>query len=120
METSMHDLIIVIVNRGFSETVMDAARERGARGGTILHGRGTGAEMLQQFYNMVLQEEKELVLIVASKDIRKNIMDGIMRAAGLATDAHGVVFSLPVEDFVILKKHRGPDVTDPDEGNEEE
>ena len=36
-----HEVILCIVNNGFSEAVMDAAREAGARGGTIIHARGT-------------------------------------------------------------------------------
>ena len=32
-----HELIMVIMNEGYSDTVMDAARSAGAGGGTVLH-----------------------------------------------------------------------------------
>ena len=98
------DLVFTIVNRGFSETVMDAARERGATGGTILHGKGSIAKDMEQFFNIGLNEEKEAVLIVTPNENRNNIMDGILHAANLDSGAHGVTFSLPVEDFIVLKK----------------
>ena len=105
MEASAFSLIITIVNRGFADEVMDAARVRGATGGTIIHGKGsTGSKELEQFYNIILQEEKEAILIVASKEKRNDIMDGILHAANLSSEAHGVTFSLPVEDFHLLKK----------------
>lgn len=103
MENSKNSLIITILNRGFSEIFMNAARECGARGGTILHGRGTGAKELMKFYNIVLEQEKEIILVVASEAKRKQIMEGIMRAVGLGTDAHGITFTLPVENFMLLQ-----------------
>lgn len=104
-QTNNYDLIITIVNRGFSETVMDAAREKGATGGTILHGRGTGAKQAELF-NLVIQEEKEAILIVVTKESRNDIMDAIMHAAGISTEAQGVTFTLPVEDFVVMSKSK--------------
>ena len=97
------NLIITIVNRGFAETVMSAARERGATGGTILHGKSTGAA-LQKFHNIVLEDEKETTLIVTPTSLKNNIMDGILHAADITSAAQGVTFSLPVEDFFVLKK----------------
>ena len=44
MDEVKFELIVVLVNSGFSEIVMDAAREIGARGGTIVRARGTGTK----------------------------------------------------------------------------
>ena len=38
-----YELIIAIANEGGTDAVMNAARAAGARGGTVLHGKGTGA-----------------------------------------------------------------------------
>ncbi len=97
-------LLVTIVDRGFADSVMEVVRERGATGGTIIHGRGSGTKEMAKFFNIILHEEKEVVLIVSSQENKNNIMDGILRNAGLATDAHGIVFTLPVEDFKILSK----------------
>lgn len=101
-------LIFTIINRGFAEAVMDAAREKGATGGTIIHGKGTGANS-KLFHNIAVEEEKDAVLIVAKTDIKNEIMQSIMRAAGLSTEAQGVTFTLPVEDFFLLKKQEKPE-----------
>ena len=47
-----YELIVVIASQGQSDLVMDAARAAGARGGTVLHGKGTGAEQVKKFYNI--------------------------------------------------------------------
>ena len=91
-----YELLITIVNLGFSEEVMDAARQAGARGGTILHVRGTGSQAEAKFFGITIQPEKELVLIVAPKEHRTPIMQAICQRAGLHTPGSGITFSLPV------------------------
>lgn len=39
---------------------MNAARAAGARGGTVLHGKGTGAKGAPKFYNITIAQEKEM------------------------------------------------------------
>lgn len=92
------ELIISIVNQGFSDQVMDAARKAGASGGTILHARGAGIHEAEKFFGIAIQPEKEVVLLLVPKVQRAEIMSGIARSAGLNTEGRGLAFSLPVED----------------------
>lgn len=94
---SNQDLIIAIYEKGYTELVMDAAREAGAQGGTTLRAKGTGAGA-QKFFGLSLAEEKEIVFIVAHNSIKKDIMKAIMQKAGMDSKAHALVFSLPVTD----------------------
>ncbi len=99
-ETDMHtaqELIIAIYEKGYTDLVMDAAREAGARGGTTIRAKGTGAGA-EKFFGLSLAEEKEIVLIVSSSEGKKEIMKAIMQKAGMDTKAHALVFSLPVTD----------------------
>ena len=91
-------LIITIVNRGFSDLVMDAARRVCASGGTILHGRGTGIHEAEQFFGISIQPEKELVLILVNHEERQAVMQAICEKAGLNTEGKGMTFSLPVDE----------------------
>ena len=91
-------LIIVIVNKGFSDLVMEAARKVGARGGTILNARGTGKKEIEKHYGIVIHPDKELVLIVSKEDTKNNIMKEIYNECGLDSKAQGIIFSLKVDD----------------------
>ena len=51
-----HDVIFCIVNSGFSEAVMDAAKKGGARGGTVLNARGTAGKEAETFFGITVQE----------------------------------------------------------------
>jgi nitrogen regulatory protein PII len=93
-------LILTIVNRGYAELVMDAAREAGARGGTVLYARGTGIHATEKFMNIDIQPEKEIVLTIVQRSSVRKIMHDILEAGGLRTKARGISFTLPVTDLV--------------------
>lgn len=103
MENSApHDLIITILNRGYTDQVMDAAKEAGARGGTVLHARRVGYEDAENFLGFTLQPEKEIIAILTRRESKRAIMQAINTAAGLTTECAGVLFSLPVDDILGL------------------
>lgn len=101
MKTS-HECIVCIVNTGFADTVMDAARKFGARGGTILHARGTANRAAEEFFHITIQPEKELVLILVPTAIKNDILHALYQAVGLDTPGQGIAFSLPVDGAVGL------------------
>lgn len=100
MEKPNAELIITIVNRGYSQEVVVAAKEAGAQGGTVVHGRGTGDGAAMRFFNITVEPEKDVVLLLVKKEVRTEVMRAICRAAGLKTQGKGITFSLPVEDVV--------------------
>lgn len=91
------ELIIAIYEKGYTDMVMDAAREAGAGGGTTIRAKGTSAGA-QKFFGLSLADEKEILLIVASASQKKDIMRAIMQKAGIDSKAHSLVFSLPVTE----------------------
>lgn len=94
---SDYELIVAIYEKGYTDMVMDAAREAGARGGTTVKAKGTAAGA-EKFFGLSLAVEKEVVLIVSSQEKKKDIMKAIMQKAGIETKAHALVFSLPVSE----------------------
>ena len=97
----MNELIVVIVNSGFEEKVMSAAREAVARGGTIFNARGTAqSQDLVKFMGITLHPNKEIVFILSSQEGRDDIMNAIKKNTGLATEGAGILFSLPVDSVM--------------------
>lgn len=90
-----YELIIAITNEGRTDMVMNAARSVGAKGGTVLHGKGTGTENQQKFFNVSIAQEKEVILILSEASQKASIMKAIIEKAGPDTEAGAVVFSLP-------------------------
>lgn len=97
------EAIIALVNTGFSDLVMEAARAEGARGGTVINARGTGDKSLEKKYGVAITPDKEMILIVVNVNIRDAVLSAIYKAAGLDTNGHGIAFSIPVDDVAGLK-----------------
>lgn len=99
-----NELIIVVLNEGYSDNVMDAARAAGATGGTVLHAKGTGKEHAEKFYGVSLAEEKDMIYILASADKKAEIMKAITTQCGRETPMGAVCFSLPVSEVAGLRR----------------
>ena len=95
--------ILAVVNNGFSEEAMEAARAAGAKGGTILHGRGTISKDAEKFFNITIHPEKEIVMILAKAEQIDDLLKALYTAIGTTTDAQGIAFALPVDEVVGLE-----------------
>ncbi len=102
--TYNHEVIICIVNAGFADAVMDAAKEFGARGGTVIHARGTANSEAVKKFEIPVSPEKEMVMILVPAEIKDNILHALYRAVGLNTPGQGIAFSMPVDSVVGLSK----------------
>ena len=102
-EKENYEVIVVVVNEGHSDKVMDAARDAGARGGTIAHARGSGTKDIEKKYGIVITPQKEMLYILVNEKIRDAVMSAVNKAAGLDTLGQGIVFSLPVNNISGIK-----------------
>ncbi len=97
-----YEVIFCIVNAGYSELVMDAAKEVGARGGTVMHAKGTANKEAEQFFKITIQPDKEVVMILVPKDIKDAVLHAVYKSAGLKSEGSGIAFSMPVNQVVGL------------------
>lgn len=99
-----HQVIFCIVNSGYSEAVMDAAKKFGARGGTVIDARGTASKEAETFFGVTVEPEKEIVMILVPTKRRDKILEALYDEVGLATAGQGIAFSIPVDDVVGLSE----------------
>ena len=97
-----HEVIFCVVNAGFSDAVMEAAKEFGARGGTVMRARGTANPESEKFFQIVVQPEKEIVMILVDAKIKDDILHALYKSVGLNTPGQGIAFSMPVDNVVGL------------------
>ncbi len=95
-----YDLIVAIVAEGYVDEAMEAARDAGAAGGTIIRARSFSNAKAEQFIGISIREESEVLLILAKREGKLAIMDAVSQSAGLKTEAGGILFSLPVDRTV--------------------
>lgn len=97
-----HSLILISVNQGYTENVLDTAKGLGARGGTILRARWSGGKTLEKYHGISLQTEKEIVIIIVPNELRNRIMDAVNEKHGIRTEAQAVVCSMKVDHFAPI------------------
>ncbi|MCD7863308.1 MAG: P-II family nitrogen regulator [Lachnospiraceae bacterium] len=103
LKETKYELLTVIANQGYTDMIMDAAREVHAAGGTVIHARGTGTDRAEQFLGVTLVSEKDMVFLVVKSSQKNDIMRAIMDKAGLESPARSIVFSLPVTDTAGMR-----------------
>ena len=101
-ETGNYTVIWASVACGYADDAVDAARAAGATGGTILKGRRKNTPWASMHLGVCAQEEQEFVMVVVPREQKQAVMSALAGACGLASPAHGLVLSLPVEDAVGL------------------
>lgn len=98
-----HNCIMAIVNRGFAESVVDAARLSGATGATIIHGRGTHEDhkVLLPIIHVELHPEKEIVLLITGAHLSETIADNLLGDPLLAREGEIAVFIAATTEAIV-------------------
>jgi nitrogen regulatory protein PII len=97
-----NDLIVSIINQGYSDEFMTLAREAGATGGTVINARGLTHQGPVKFFGVSVQDEREIIIILAKREQKAAIMHAVSQAYGITTKAGGIIFSLPVDRIMGL------------------
>jgi len=103
-EKKPRELITVILNKGYADDAMAAARKAGAGGGTVINARGTAKETDAKFFGMHIVPEKEMLLIVVEQEKMDAVLESIRTLPCLAEPGSGIAFCSGVDDFTLLGK----------------
>jgi nitrogen regulatory protein PII len=107
-----YKVIIAALKPNVTDDVVEAAKECGISGATIMPGRGTGMHEAKTFLGLTLEMQTDVVLFLAEEHLVKPVMTAIQKAGRLDEHGTGVVFVLPVEEVAGIKDEivrRGPD-----------
>ena len=96
-----YELIITIVKEGYSDLVMQAAKKEKATGGTVIYGRSLGSSRTI-LANLTIEPEKDIVLNIVPKEIKRQVMESINKETGVKTEARGLIMSIPIDNVIGL------------------
>lgn len=92
-----NNLILISVNEGYSDDVMQVARKAGATGGTVIKGRLADIELVSELESITIDEEREILVILAPLKTSKQIMEDVNREFGITSKANGIITAIPTE-----------------------
>ena len=96
VENMEYEAIFTIVDKGLSDDVLEAAKSVGATGGTVIHGRGSGSHEKAKLFNIEIEPEKDIVLILSTIDKTEKIVNSIRRNMNIDEPGTGIIFVLDV------------------------
>ena len=99
-----YEAINIIVNKGYAEDAMAAARKAGAGGGTIIGARGTAKEGDATFFGVEIVPEKEMLMILVPHDKKDDVVQAVSSLACFEKAGSGIIFSNHAESFSLLGK----------------
>ena len=100
---NQYHLLLTIAIEGYAEKIMDVAKKNGANGGTLIKGREVGNKNSFKFFNMKVEAEQDILMIVCKNEDKNNIMEAILNKYGANTEAKGVCISLPIDNAIGLE-----------------
>ncbi|WP_214044456.1 P-II family nitrogen regulator [Methanomethylovorans sp.] len=92
-------LIVTIVKKGWGDKVVNASKKAGARGGTIMYGRGTGIHENKSLLGLMIEPEKEIVLTIIESEMADKIVGAIKKSIGINEPGYGIGFIVPLKSI---------------------
>ena len=90
-------LITCVLQNGLAEEVLEAAKNCGAQGATVSYARGTGVRDRMGLIGVTIDEQKEVVRIVASKEQANRVFEAMYLAGDLDTPGKGIMYMSDLE-----------------------
>ncbi len=94
-DDDIYKLVVAVVQRGYSDEAINAAKSKGAKGAVILSGKGRG-ESVRKFFGFQVDPENETILMLVKEEFCVPIVKAIYGAVDYKSAARGMVFVLPV------------------------
>ncbi len=97
-----YEVIFVVVENKRGEEVVDIANSYGAKGATIIHGRGSGIHEKGSVFNITIEPEKEVVMLLVNQEVHADIIEGLAKELEIDEPGNGIIFSAGVNHAIGL------------------
>ncbi|WP_087021327.1 P-II family nitrogen regulator [Thaumasiovibrio subtropicus] len=95
-------LIIAFVEDAKADAVLDAARQAGATGATVINNaRGEGLNKKKTFFGLTLEVQRDVLLFVVEEHLARHILERIQEVGELDSESgQGIAVQIDIEDAV--------------------
>ncbi len=106
-------LITCVVESGLADKIVDAATNVGAQGATINYARGTGIRDRMGLLGVTIDEQKEIIRIIVSKEQSNRIFEAMYLAGNLDTPGKGIMWMVKLDRVAthipkdVIKRAKG-------------
>ena len=91
-EKTMYHIINIIVDKGRAEEVVSAATKAGSKGGTVINARGSGVHETSKVFDMEIEPEKEVIIILSEVEKTEDIVASIRESLQIDEPGNGIIY----------------------------
>lgn len=96
VDSMEYESIFVIAGKDSLDDILEAAEDAGSTGGTIIHGRGSGTQEKAKLFNIEIEPEKVIVLILSKVEMTDAIVKSIKERLNIHEPSTGIIFVMDV------------------------
>lgn len=96
-------VIIASVKSDITDSVVDAAKDTGATGATIIHARGTGIREAKTFFGLSLEAQTDIIMFLLEESLVAKVLETIGRVGQFDKPGTGIAFVVPVDQVIGLE-----------------
>ena len=96
-------LIMAFVKPSITDNVVDAMKEAGATGATIIPARGTGIHEAKSFFGLSIEDQTDIIVFLVEEHVVEDLMKVMQLAGKFDKPGTGIAFVLPIEHIAGLE-----------------
>ena len=96
-------VILASVKSDITDKVVDAAKEAGATGATIIHARGTGIREAKTFFGLTLEAQTDIIMFLLEERLVSQVLETIGNVGEFDKPGTGIAFVLAVDQVIGLE-----------------
>ncbi len=96
-------VILASVKNEKTDMVVDAAKQAGATGATVIPARGTGIREAKTFFGLTLEAQTDIIMFLLEEHTVHDILSAINKAGEFDKPGTGIAFVLPVDQVIGLE-----------------
>ncbi len=100
-------LVLAPVKTHKTDPIVDAAKEAGATGATIIGARGTGVHEAKSFFGLTLEDQTDIVMFLLEEHLVEKVLEAIETAGEFHKPGTGIAFVLPVDNIIGMESQMG-------------
>jgi len=96
-------LIVALVKPHITDDIVDAMKEEGATGATIIPARGTGIHEAKTFFGLSIEDQTDVLLFLVEEHVAEKFMEVVKVAGQFDKPSTGIAFIMPIEHVAGLE-----------------
>jgi len=101
--TMKFKIILASVKTDLTDKIVDAAKNAGATGATIIPARGTGIREAKTFFGLSLEAQTDIIMFLLEENLVEEVLKTIGDAGRFDKPGTGIAFVLPVDQVIGLE-----------------